>query len=99
MLTFYAICFVMKAKLFIGELMKKIWKISALVVVLASIGAGVGLYYFNKPKLEPLMQEGQPFDFEMVRAKARGLAASPYLPQKVSLPEEVAKLDFARRSR
>ena len=84
----------MKASLFIGGLMKKIWKISALIIVWALVGAGVALYYFNKPTPEPLMQEGQPFDFEMVRAKARGLAASPYMPQKVSLPEEVAKLDY-----
>ena len=94
LLTFRGFCFVMKANLLIGGLMKKIWKISALTVILVAIGTGVGFYYLNKPKLEPLMQEGQPFDFEMVRAKARGLAASPYMPQKVSLPEEVAGLDY-----
>ena len=74
--------------------MKKIWKFSVVIFILVSVGGGLGFYYFNKPKLEPLMQEGQPFDFEMVRAKARGLAAHPYLPQKVTLPEEVAKLDY-----
>ena len=74
--------------------MKKLLKISILAVAAVIAGAGIWHYYTEQEEAEPLMQEGQPFDFEMVRAKARDLAAKPYQEVKANLPEELTVLDY-----